>query len=214
MKTGGMKTGAKKAGRAAHRADRRLSRKATASARDSRAVKVAAAIGEVADQPPLIALSLATIAAGAALRDPLVARAGIRMIGSHLLATAVKTAIKRRVDRTRPEAAGRGDRYTLEPGGDNGHDLASFPSGHTAGIVAVTRSLARDMPATAPYGAAAALGVAAIQLPNARHYASDVAAGAAIGLAAEWLVSAVLDTVERGLKDRLGPDSPGETNRA
>ncbi len=43
---------------------------------------------EVADQPPLIGLSLATMAAGAALRRPRLLRAGVRMLASELVATA------------------------------------------------------------------------------------------------------------------------------
>lgn len=186
----------------AHRVDRHISEVAT-EARETPAVRIAAAIGEVADQPPLIALTSVTIVAGAVLRQPVVVRTGVRMLASHLLATWVKTGIKRSIDRTRPRAALEGDAYKLEPGGDHGHDLASFPSGHTAGAVAVTRALARDVPQSMPYGLAASAAVAAIQLPNAKHYTSDVAAGAAIGLASEWLVSAALPHLERALTNGI-----------
>ena len=60
------------------------------------------------------------------------------------------------------------------------------------GAVAVAAIVARDMPSLA----VPALGIAAlmsgVQVPRARHYPVDVAAGAALGLAAAWLVSAML----------------------
>ena len=182
-----MKHEARKAARSAHRADRKLS-SAAAKAKDSPPIRVAAAIGELADQPPLIALSTAMLIAGVALSKPAIARAGARMLASHLLATAIKTVIKRSIDRTRPDAAHTGDAYRLEKGGDHGHDLASFPSGHTAGIVAVARALTREFPESAPAATAVSVAVAAVQLPNAKHYASDVAAGAVIGLVSEAAV--------------------------
>ena len=196
-----MKKKAVKAARTAHQVDRKLSKEA-AKARDTPAVRIAAAVGEVADQPPLIAISAATIVLGAALRRPVVARTGVRMLASHLIATGIKTAIKRRIDRTRPAAAHDGEGYALKPGGDHGHDLASFPSGHTAGAVAVARALARDVPESATLGAVAAGAVAAIQLPNAKHYASDVAAGAAIGVVGEWLASAGMAFAVRAWRAR------------
>ena len=180
----------------AHRVDRKVSHEAV-KVRETAPMRAAAAVAEIADQPPLITLSAGTILVGAVLRQPAVARAGVRMLASHLLATAIKTAIKSRVDRTRPDAVKDGEDYRLGPGGDHGHELASFPSGHTAGAVAVTRALARDFPESAPYGAAATVAVGAVQLPSANHYASDVVVGAAIGWASEWVVSAALDGIER-----------------
>jgi len=182
----------------AHSADRKLS-KVAAEARDTSPIRIAAAIGEIADQPPLIALSAATLIAGAVLRKPRVARAGARMLASHLLATAIKTVIKRSVDRTRPHASHDGDAYRLEKGGDHGHDLASFPSGHTAGIVAVARALNREVPESAIAAGAIAAAVAAIQLPNAKHYASDVAAGVVIGWASEALIDRAFGVADRYL---------------
>ena len=192
-----MNNKAKRAAKRAHRAERKLSH--PAKGRPSAPVRAAGKVAEIADQPPLIALTSLTLATGLLMGRGRLARAGARMLASHLLATAVKTAIKHRIDRTRPEAAARGMRYRLEEGGDHGHDLASFPSGHTAGAVAVTRALARDYPESTPYGLVASASVAAIQLPNAKHYASDVAVGAIIGVASEWLVSAAFDNADRAV---------------
>lgn len=165
-----------------------------AGERDRPAVRWAGLLSEVADQPPLRALTGAALALGLWRRDRRLARAGVRMLAAHTLATAIKSAVKARVDRTRPDHA-LDTRYRMARGGSRAHELTSFPSGHTAGALAVTRALARDYPATAAAGRAATLAVAAIQVPRAKHFVSDVAAGALIGWAAEALVSAALDAL-------------------
>lgn len=161
-------------------------------------VRVLGALSEVGDQPPLRALTLGTAAVGLATRDPRLVRAGLRMFAAHTLATWVKTAIKRSVDRTRPEHALE-EGYRMERGGSHEHHLSSFPSGHTAGALAVTQALARDYPATTAPGLAFSAWVGAMQVPRCRHYVSDVAAGALIGWAAEQVSSRLLDRVEEKL---------------
>ncbi|WP_295044869.1 phosphatase PAP2 family protein, partial [uncultured Paracoccus sp.] len=82
--------------------------------------------------------------------------------------------------------------YAFEPGETEGGHDTSFPSGHTAGAVAVAAIVARDRPPFAlPASATAAL-MSGIQIPRARHYPVDVAAGAALGLAAARLVDLFL----------------------
>ena len=64
-------------------------------------------------------------------------------------------------------------------------ELTSFPSGHSAGSIAVARAFAREFP---EYGAAAvgaATLVALLQIPRCAHYPTDGAAGLAIGLLSE-----------------------------
>jgi membrane-associated phospholipid phosphatase len=181
-----------------HDTDRRVSEEAS-RAKDTLPLRIAATIGELADQPPLIALSAATLAIGLLARHPRAAAAGARMLASHLLATAIKTAVKRSVDRTRPHSVEDGRDYRLEPGDSGSHHYSSFPSGHTAGAMAVTRAAARVWPDATPALAAVTVGVGALQLPIGKHYASDVAAGAVIGLASEAVVNALADRVERAL---------------
>ena len=110
------------------------------------------------------------------------------MLAAELLATQMKSFVKHRVDRSRPHVEEDGGDYRMQPGGDPSPEANSFPSGHTAGAVAVARAFVRDYPDHAPvaYGTAAA--VAAIQIPRCKHYPTDLAAGAAIGLAAEAMV--------------------------
>lgn len=161
-------------------------------------VRVLGFLSEVGDQPPLRALTLGAAAVGLGLRDPRLTRTGLRMFAAHTLATLAKSAVKRTIDRTRPERALE-DRYSMGLGGSSEHGLSSFPSGHTAGTLAVTQALARDYPATTAPGLAFATWVGAMQVPRCKHYVSDVAAGALVGWAAEWLSSRAFDWAERRL---------------
>jgi undecaprenyl-diphosphatase len=78
--------------------------------------------------------------------------------------------------------------------GDGAEDssLNSFPSGHTAGAVAVAQAVAHESTAAGLPLQAAALGVAAMQPRRGKHYVSDVVAGAAIGWASERAAGALL----------------------
>ena len=169
----------------------------------TRAARAAGQVAELGDQPPLLALSGAVLAAGAWRRSPRLARAGARMIGAHLLATAAKTQGKNHVDRTRPDALMERGAYRMEKGQSQQSALRSFPSGHTAGIVAVARAAAREYPEYRwpLYGAAALLG--ALQIPRRAHFPTDVLAGALIGLAAEQAVHAAAKLFEGRGGERL-----------
>lgn len=187
--------------RKAHKAEHRLARR-VAKHRDHPLLTAAGTAAEIGDQPPLVTLNLLTIAAGAVLRRPDVVRTGVRMLVAHGLATGIKAAIKTRLDRTRPHALleGQGDR--LGKGRHDSHDFNSFPSGHTAGAVAVAAAVAhgrRDV-AGAAYGTAAA--IAGVQVPRGSHYVSDVVAGAAIGWLSERISRVLLDRAERALRRR------------
>lgn len=191
-------TAAKKAASTAKkavRADTRLTHKA-AAARDTPVMKAIATLAEVADQPPLIIASLGTLAIGLAARRGDLARGGARMLASHLVATGAKLAVKRHFDRTRPSRALDGAGHQFRPGDKGGHDEKSFPSGHTAGAVAVALAAAHDIDGAAAPAALAAGAAAVAQAPAGNHYFSDIVAGAAIGWASEAVVSAVFDRLE------------------
>ncbi|WBH16352.1 phosphatase PAP2 family protein [Sphingomonas radiodurans] len=155
-------------------------------------------MSDVADQPPLVALSLATIAVGALRRRRDLARTGMRMLIAHALATAAKTVIKRSIDRTRPAQALKDGQHRAGPGsGDKDGDLSSFPSGHTAGIVSVAQAVAATKPELAVPARAGAAAIAAMLLPSGKHYPSDIAVGALLGWGADKVAGALVDAGDR-----------------
>lgn len=148
-------------------------------------VRLLSFMSEIGDQPQLRTLCAAAIAAGMLQRSPRLFRAGVHMLIAHELATHVKDAIKLRIDRTRPRSRnGNGD-HRMKSGKKRGKEDTSFPSGHSAGAMAVARAFSRHYPEHEKAALAAAGLVALAQIPRCAHYPSDVAGGVAIGLAAE-----------------------------
>jgi len=158
--------------------------------RKSAAVRAVSWASELGDQPQMLALSAGLLALGLVRRDGRMARAGARMIAAHLLATKAKSLIKHRIDRTRPRSTGNGKDHKPRPGRNRAKEETSFPSGHSAGAAAVARAFARDYPEHGGAALAAAGFIALAQIPRRAHYPTDVAAGVAIGLAAEKAVDA------------------------
>lgn len=153
---------------------------------------VVRAIGDaaqLADQPPLVAASALTLAAGLASGRPRLARTGARMLAAHGLATLFKALIKDRIDRTRPRRVARDGHHEAKPGHSKAKDKRSFPSGHSAGAVAVARAIARDNPGAAAVAYPLAAAASLVQVPRQAHFPSDVVIGAALGVLAEALVS-------------------------
>jgi undecaprenyl-diphosphatase len=183
---------AKTAAKTVERADRQLTHEAAAN-RDTVPVRFASFLGEVADQPQLITASIATMAAGLVGRRPDLVRGGARMLAAHLVATGIKSAIKHSIDRTRPAKAIDDGQHRFEAGDSHDHDLSSFPSGHTAGAVAVARAASREIDGAATPAALGVAAVAAIQPVAGNHYLSDVLVGGAIGWASEALVDALFN---------------------
>lgn len=185
--------------RAVEEADIAIAQSA-AELQDRPLVKLLGEASEMADQPPLIAISLATLAAGLLLRRPVIAIAGARMLAAHAVATGIKAQVKRTIDRTRPYVLAEEDRYVIRKAEQSDDTrFNSFPSGHTAGAVAVAQAIARThAPAALPARLWAAA-IAVIQIPRCAHYPSDVAAGVAVGLAGDGAVR----LAERGVKSLL-----------
>ena len=160
--------------------------------RENPVVRAVGVLSEASDQPPLLAASAATLAAGLVLRQPRLARTGLRMLASEIVATGIKAGIKRYVARTRPRKMLEDGRYLLhsdKKATKNEGPWNSFPSGHTAGAVAVGRALSREYPSASGAAAAIAAAVGVVQLPRSTHFASDVVAGALVG----WLAEAAVD---------------------
>jgi membrane-associated phospholipid phosphatase len=168
--------------------------------RENRMVRALGLAAEGADQPPLFGASLVTIGLGAALRRPRLLRAGLRMLASESVATGIKSVIKHHVNRTRPHKMLKDGRYSLHTDASGSKDDGpwnSFPSGHTAGAVAVSKAVTREYPEARPVAGIAATLVALIQLPRGKHFASDVVAGAVIGIVSEALVDAAARRLRR-----------------
>lgn len=176
--------------------------RAAAPLRESRAVKLAGRLSEVGDQPPLRILCGAVIAAGLVRRDARLARAGGRMLAAHTLATLAKSFIKHRVDRTRPSAMLDGE-GGARPRKGHSHAKAenSFPSGHSAGAIAVAQAFVHEYPEHRAAAFAGAGAIALAQIPRCAHYPTDVGAGLAIGSAAAAVVNIVVD-LTAGSRDR------------
>ncbi len=138
---------------------------------------------ELGDQPPLLALCGAVVAAGVMRRDERLARTGLRMLAAHSLATMAKLLGKNSIDRTRPGAL-KEKKYRLEEGDSHDGRLRSMPSGHSAGMAAVAGAIAADYPRALVPAAAISIAVMGAQLPSRNHFLTDVVAGAAVGLAA------------------------------
>lgn len=166
---------------------------AAAEVQDTPPIRALAALAEVGDQPPMLVLSALVAAAGLWRGDRRLARAGIRMIAAEVVATLAKDAIKRSVARTRPEMLIEEGRYEMKRGGPYEGKWNSFPSGHTAGAVAVSRALVREYPEARLPAYAAAATIAAAQVPACNHYPSDIGAGAVVG----WLSETIVDRMFR-----------------
>ncbi|WP_010162082.1 MULTISPECIES: phosphatase PAP2 family protein [unclassified Sphingomonas] len=180
------------------KADRKVTHEA-AQHRDAPVVKAFGALSEGADQPPLLLLGVGTMVVGALLRQPVMLRTGARMLASEAVATGIKSIIKRSVDRTRPKKAIETGKHDFKPGDNTAHDESSFPSGHTAGAVAVAGALAKDVPALGAPAYALASGVAAVQMPRGKHYVLDTVAGAVVGFVAQRAANTAVRLAERAL---------------
>jgi membrane-associated phospholipid phosphatase len=149
------------------------------------AVKRLGELGNVADEPPLLLLSATILAAGLLFHNPKLQKAGLRMGIAHVIAIGLKEVGKNNVDRTRPAEQLRKGTYHMGKGKSRAARFRSFPSGHTAGAVALARAFSREYPRyTKPVLAAAAV-VGALQIPRQAHYPGDVVAGGIVGAIAE-----------------------------
>jgi undecaprenyl-diphosphatase len=169
---------------------------------DSPLVAALHPLSKLGDQPQLRTLSGAMILAGVLMRDHRLTRAGSRMIIAHETATFVKETIKFEVDRTRPRSATTKQQNKPRKGNHTSKELTSFPSGHSAGSMAVARAFEREYPELGPYAVGAAAAIALLQIPRCAHYPTDVAAGLVIGVVAELASNALWQAA--GVDEREG----------
>jgi membrane-associated phospholipid phosphatase len=130
-------------------------------------------------------VTLGLVAAGLVANDPAVTRAGGRLAFSLALAGASVQAGKLLFGRPRPEESLDADGFSPFSG------QAALPSGHSAVAFALATSLADDIhrpwATVGLYGMATAVGWSRIN--DNRHWLSDVAAGALVGVTSAKLAS-------------------------
>jgi len=164
-------------------------------------MRLVGAASDIGDQPQMRLLCAATIALAVARRDGRLAEAGFKMLAAHTLATWAKSGVKAVVNRTRPDS---GNDPKVELGDSDAHEENSFPSGHSAGVIAVAEAFVRVYPEHAIVARSAACTVAAVQVPRGTHYAGDVIVGGMLGVFAEqasdqaW--GAALSVLERRIR--------------
>ena len=166
--------------------------------------KVVKTVGKLGDQPELRTVSGIVVAGGLLTANRRLIRAGVRMLLAHEIATLAKDLIKERVDRTRPHSAKTHLERTVKPGRHTAKTETSFPSGHSAGAVAVARAFGREYPQLQVPALAAAAAVAGMQVPRLNHYPSDVAAGVMLGAASEAAANQIVGDDELDSK----PEAP------
>lgn len=148
-----------------HPADARFSRTFSSSASMHGPFSAGQTIGAATTQ---LAAAFATYSIGRATGNPKLAVLGADLVRAQFVSQGVTQAIKLSVGRTRPDGTSM-----------------SFPSGHSASAFATATVLQRHLGWKAgipAYGVAAY--VAASRIQTQRHYFSDVAFGAAIGIVA------------------------------
>jgi membrane-associated phospholipid phosphatase len=118
------------------------------------------------------------------------------MMIAHEAATLAKHSIKTNVDRARPRSANGRDEKKARKGKHKTKELSSFPSGHSAGAIAAARAFSREYPEYGLAAVGAATLVAVLQVPRCAHYPTDVAAGLAIGVAAEAATNTAWDAAK------------------
>jgi hypothetical protein len=170
-----------------HPADQRVTSRFSNSAGLEETFEAGAIVGGL---PAQLGAAFATYGLGRAFKNDCVAAVGGELVRAQLISQLLTYGIKGTVQRSRPEGGG-----------------FSFPSGHTTAAFASATVLQRHfgwkvgLPA---YGAATY--VAASRVQGKRHYLSDVAFGAALGVVAGRTVSMGGHKMEFGpIATELGP---------
>ncbi len=178
---------------------------AVAPFRETLPIKTLTWFSKLGDQPPLRVLCGLMIAGGLAKGERRLVRAGAKALLAHSLATGAKNFVKHRIDRTRPNEVLSGvGSHRLKPGRNTEKAETSFPSGHSAGAIAVAQAFAREYPEYRAPALAAAGIIAAAQIPRCSHYPTDVGGGLTIGWASEALTERAWKAVEERIEERDG----------
>lgn len=157
--------------------------------------------GELGDQGPLYLIGGVMVGIGAVRRDARCIGAGAGILCAVGLADLVKTAVKNRVTRSRPQHSVEENEYRFESGGSARKEEQSFPSGDAACTVAATEAAIKSYPQTATYLRPLALMMTLSRLAKADHWPLDLIVGAVIGkvsqTSADLLLRAGLKTIAK-----------------
>ena len=148
--------------------------------------RLADVLRQAGELPVAGTASLGVLAVGVIADDDEITRLGGRMVLSLATAAVVTEVVKRAVGRGRPDA-GKGP-WDFDPLRKR---QVSFPSGHTSMAFALATTLADgiDGPVADVLVYTFAGGTAISRLYDRRHWPSDVAAGAWLGLATSKMMS-------------------------
>lgn len=164
---------------------------AAAEHRHDPLVRFLSTCSDVAEEKPLLAICALVLGAGLVRRDRRTVGAGLRLFAAYYAADLAKSAIKKRITRSRPKVMVEKGEYRARAETPERKEHNSFPSGHTARSVAMVRAAARTWPGVRLPGYAAAGTVAAMQVPRGTHYPLDLAGGLVVGLVCEAAVEFV-----------------------
>lgn len=152
------------------------------------------------NETTLTLAGIATYGLGRLVHAPLVTDVALHATESVVLASVASQLIRGPLGRTRPYVTHDSDQYDFHPGkgffGSSSFDYRSFPSIHTSSSMAVATVLVMETQRRNPdavkfvaplaFGAGMLPGLARIQLDQ--HWASDVVAGAFMGIFAGYKV--------------------------
>lgn len=159
---------------------------------------------------PLAALALLALAKWVRPSHP-IRRVCVWLLASEALNGLVGLALKCTLARWRPNQPLEGH-FALF----NGFmpKCNSFPSGHTADVAAVAAVLWVVYPRLRPLYVAWVVTMAAARIAVMRHFLSDTAVGAALGVACAWLAGRLLASVQRKRSGKFSANVPAPSGQA
>ena len=156
--------------------------------------EIAQVFRQEGEAPYYAGVSLGVLGLGVVTGNPRIRRAGTRLVAAVALSAAEMTVIKHVVGRSRPnEDVGAFEFHPFTSLKDSAgvETRGAFPSGHTTAAFAVATSLADDInnPIADVLLYTAATGTAFSRINDNRHWLSDTAFGAALGIFTAKVVS-------------------------
>jgi membrane-associated phospholipid phosphatase len=156
--------------------------------------EIAEVFRQEGEAPYYAGVSLGVLGLGVVTGNPRIRRAGTRLVAAVAFSAAEMTVIKHVVGRSRPnEEVGAFQFHPFTSLKDSAgvETRGAFPSGHTTAAFAVATSLADDInhPIADVLLYTAATGTAFSRINDNRHWLSDTAFGAALGIFTAKVVS-------------------------